>query len=72
MSDIYYLGTIVVLSISNAVVYLRYIKAKKRSNKTESAELSEFLVDLMQGDGLVKISRISPSDILLRSPRHKR
>lgn len=54
----------------NIILTYLWIKTKKSKHQLkDSRELQEFLVDLLQGDGLIKVSRVNPQDILLRSPR---
>lgn len=42
---------------------------RKKPKKTQSQELQEFLGDLLSGPGIVAVSRIDPTSILLRSPK---
>lgn len=64
-------GVTIFLFISNGVTIFILVKEKKKrqKNSQQSFELSEFLADLLQGEGLVKVTRIAPNDIFLRSPR---
>lgn len=57
----------------NFTLLALYFRAKKQKHKrSDSRELQEFMLDLMQGDGLIRITRVNPSDIFLRSPRDAR
>lgn len=65
---------LLILSIS-ANIYLTYhLKAAKSllKDRQPSIELDEFIADLLNGNGIVKITRINPHDIFLRSPRARR
>lgn len=42
---------------------------RKNPPKQESYDCKDLLQDMLQGEALVRITRISPSDIFLRSPR---
>lgn len=55
--------------VLNVVLALKYSKYKKSKNSSDSYELSLFIRDLLEAEGLIKITRIAPSDIFLRSPR---
>lgn len=59
----------IALFASNIVFLVLWLKAKHKLSKprSESVELHEFLVDLMGGTGLVKVSRIAPGDMLIRA-----
>lgn len=49
-------------------IYL--IQFKMKSKRKDSYELQEFLHDLTSpGIGMIKIERIAPTDVFLRSPR---
>lgn len=37
--------------------------------KQESYEVKELMSDLLSGSALIKIERIAPADVILRSPR---
>jgi len=49
-------------------VYL-ILRLRRKPPKPQSLELQEFLGDLLSGPGIVAVSRIDPSNILLRSPK---
>lgn len=44
------------------------LKQKKQKNKPDY-DATQLLHDLTGGDALVKVTRISPENVLLRSPR---
>lgn len=46
-----------------------FLSLRKKPKRAESVELQEFLGDLLGGVGIVAISRIDPTSILLRSPK---
>lgn len=46
-----------------------YLLSQKKKPVPTSYEASALLRDLLSGEALVKISRIAPEDIFLRSPR---
>lgn len=54
----------------NALLYFQFQRRNKDAPK--SYELREFIADLMQGDALVRVTRVDPADVLLRSPRERR
>jgi len=54
------------------LLYLSFRYKKQKHKIKDSRELQEFMLDLMRGDGLVKVTRVNPSDIFLRSPRDRR
>ena len=60
-----------IVSVACNLGLLTWIVLKKQKPvvRPESYELSEFLKDLMNGSGLVRVQRISTSDVILRSPR---
>ena len=72
MNDLYFL-IYIILFISvlfNIILIILYFKTPKDKLKNkESKELQDFMIDLMQGEGLVKVTRVDPSNVLLRSPR---
>lgn len=59
----YVLVFLLLVSISVNVLLFR---KRKKPQKTESLELREFLTDLMGGDALLHIRRVSPSDVYLK------
>lgn len=60
-----------VLINMSGCLYLWRLRSKLNSIKSrpDSLELQEFLLDLLNGSGLIHVKRISPTDILLRSRR---
>lgn len=67
---------IIVISISlalNIFLVFTYYRVKKAvRTRQNSLELNEFLMDLLAGEALIKVSRVSPTDVFLRSPRNGR
>lgn len=60
----------VALFITNLITAILFYQFKlKIKQRPETLELQQFMLDLLQGSALVKVSRISPADIMLRSPR---
>jgi len=70
MNDLLIVFVLVLLASNISTLFLLFRK-KKAKEKTPPAEFSEFLIDLMQGGALLKIQRINPEDVMLRSPRSK-
>lgn len=59
--------------LGNGFQVYRYLNLKKQiKDRSPSLELDEFVADLLNGSGVVKISRVNPHDIFLRSPRARR
>jgi hypothetical protein len=56
---------LVSLALNGALFYSR----SKRAPKQESYECKELLQDLLAGESLVRVQRVAPSDVFLRSPR---
>ena len=71
MNDEMILLIIALLLISNIIFIVLYLRVKKKlkSPEKDKTELYAFMQDLMNGHGLVKVTRIDTSDIFLRSPR---
>ena len=67
----YYLCILVLLSSNIITIVLFYREKNKQKQRPESVELQEFLIDLLNGNSLIKVSRINSADILVRSPRGK-
>lgn len=61
-------------SLSINAYLFRRLKIEQARNKERepSVELDEFIADLLNGNGIVKLTRINPHDIFLRSPRARR
>jgi hypothetical protein len=58
-----------ILFLSTTIYFWR--KSKLVSQRPDSAELQDFLVDLLAGGSLVHVKRIAPADALIHV-RHKR
>lgn len=73
MNDLFLQMTAGISILLNIVFLIFILKSKKQKKKTsDSRELQEFMLDLMHGEGLVKVTRINTSDVFLRSPREYR
>ena len=55
------------LITSNVIFLILYIKERKKP-RPDSREVSDLMLDLLAGDALIKVTRISPTDVFLRSP----
>jgi hypothetical protein len=62
------LGIGLAASVAGNIALFVLLK-KKSATKQMSIEASEVLRDLLNGSALVKVSRVAPEDIFLRSPR---
>jgi len=61
----------VLLGLSSlANLILAYFLYKKPSRK-ESIELTEFLSDLAAGPALIKVTRVDPASVFIRSSRER-
>lgn len=71
MNDEMILITITLLLVSNVVFIVLYVRAKKKIKHPDKdkTELYAFMQDLMNGTGLIKVTRLETSDIFVRSPR---
>lgn len=56
--------------ILNAALIIKFTKQSKSPPK--SLELQDFISDLSRGEGLIRMSRVDPADVILRSPRTMR
>lgn len=56
------------LSIA-ANAYFLWLYFQPKSKLKQSYEAKELLHDLSRGDALIRVSRVDPSDVFLRSPR---
>lgn len=56
------------LSISMGINLWQYLRAKKGRFK-ETFDATMLLHDLTRGNALVKVTRVAPEDVILRSPR---
>lgn len=61
------LSILLALSIAGNVFFILRPKSRTRRENDRTAE--ELLADLLRGTAIVRIDRIAPSDVLLRSPR---
>ena len=62
----YYLSSVILLFISNISTIFLLIKEKqnnKKKKRPESYELTEFMRDLLNRDGLLKVSRVNPENL---------
>jgi hypothetical protein len=58
------------LFLSLAANAAQFYKAKKsKTNSASSHDSRMLLADILRGDALVRITRIAPEDVFLRSPR---
>ncbi len=61
--------TIAVSLICNAALLFLYLRElNKTKTKKDTRDAQDLLMDLMAGEALVRVTRISPSDVFLRSP----
>lgn len=56
--------------VANVVLAFFLTRASKRPKKVESYDCRQLLHDLTAGQALVKIERIAPADVFIRSPRN--
>lgn len=68
-----YLDLLLALSLCANIFlgYFLYKFQKESKNKPYSTELNEFLKDMLDGDSLIRVSRVEKADLFLRSPRGK-
>lgn len=59
------------LKIKNNLIHELQLELEKKSKRTQSIELQEFLADLLTGPALLAVARMDPSNILLRSPKQR-
>ena len=66
---IFVLSLLTFISLSTAIaIGAAYLKLKAQFKaRPESRELQECLMDLMAGQAIVKVSRIDPTDVLIRA-----
>ena len=71
INDVFYFVSSfsVLLNFFFIILLLKYRKFNKK--RKDSYESSELIKDLLSGEALIKITRISPTDVFLRSPRGK-
>lgn len=71
--DLYIAGFAILVSVVSIGLSAYLIKTSKQTRVNgQTQELKDFLADLGRGDGLVRVTRVDPSDVLLRSPRSTR
>lgn len=63
----YLLTTSVILNI--VILTLYFAERLKKKSIKDSRDAQELLADLLAGEALVKITRISSTDVFMRSPR---
>ncbi len=56
------------LTLSLAINFYLFFRNKKKP-KQETYEVGELLSDLLAGQAMVRVERIAPADVLIRSPR---
>lgn len=64
--------TILAVALALSLVgngYALYRARAKGKERPQSIELREFLADLTQGVGMVKVSRVDPESLFVWSPR---
>lgn len=59
------------LSLIANIALALYIRRLSKSPGEKTYDVHNLLQDLLNGAGLVKIERIDPADVLLRSPRFR-
>jgi hypothetical protein len=66
------LSAVLLLSLF-ANIYLVY-RLKKRPRKIlqETYDVTDLMADLLQGHALVRVERVCPTNVILRSPRTRR
>lgn len=65
-----FLSNALTISIAfNVWIYFKLKKEKKAPQ--ESYEVTQLLQDLTQGAALIKIERLDPASVFLRSPRER-
>jgi len=60
---------IAALIITNLGTIAYFLLKKKSQPKVNSRELDEYLLDQLRGGGLIRVQRVNPEDVFLRSPR---
>lgn len=65
----YVIAALFVSNLATLYFYFSLRKKLKNTPKKDSEELQEFLADLLNGDALVRVQRISPVNVFMRSPR---
>jgi hypothetical protein len=54
---------------ASAALNFHFYRKLANPKRPESYELQQFLHDLTAGSGLVRVIRVSPVDVMIRSPR---
>lgn len=58
------------LAVSICLNVFLFFRMRRKSPRSQSVELQEFVADLMHGKlGMIAVARVNPDDILLRSPK---
>ena len=66
--ELAFLTTALVCSLAANAYFWRWRKSLK-SNPQYSLDARQILHDLTRGEALVRIARVDPEDVLLRSPK---
>ena len=68
MAFIIILSCLLIISASlNVYLFIKIRKSRKA--RPDTYEVKDLLQDLLAGSGYIKVTRISPTDFYLRSPR---
>ncbi|MES3012639.1 MAG: hypothetical protein V4750_02780 [Pseudomonadota bacterium] len=62
-------GLLLVSLSGNAFLYILLSKSYKKPVETRTLTAEALLHDLTEGSALVRVERINPNDVFLRSPR---
>ena len=60
---------LLVVSLGLNLYFAYLLKKQPKQAPQASADLSAFLADILAGNGLVRVERIAPAEVFLRSPR---
>ena len=71
MNNLLWISMIVNILVISRLITQRLFKKKDLKKREESYELNEFMLDLLSGDGLIRVSRVAPHDVLIKSPRNR-
>lgn len=64
------LSAVLLISVgANVILSWHLWKAKKLPPRPETYEVQELMTDLLRGQALVRVERVAPADVFLRSPR---
>lgn len=69
MTDLIYLFALTILFTTNVVTLVFLKKTKQKVTAKQMPAENALLLDLLQGEAMVRITRVVPSDVFLRSPR---